>query len=418
MENVFVNSILQRLKRKSLSNQIAIAVGSDLSDPKCSIPSLSKELIQSLGLDVKVNSEEEHFRVWNDVIERAEKRIGREKVKAFIAEKVQIVGPRPLHHKIASLPISNFIDATFDRSLCNAVVAQGKTPILHDWESQTMGSWKQSNYKNPNIFFLFPSPSSNNPWFGFYQPISKWEQNKIQLLNMCEMLNSKDLILLGFGYFEAEFVVMLSSLVTCCEKIVNCLARLESLDYWAACGVSLVDIPCEELINKLLPTGGRGKYTGFDVFGPRRLLVESNREKQYDTFISYFTGDEAFANMLYQELSIRGLHIWKDAIEIEVGDSLTDKIQGGLKNAYSFTIVLSPEALARPWVGEELRAAYALRFAGELKILPILYKDCEIPLFLADYKYADFRDERRHGEQLDLLERSIRNAMLKARGKK
>jgi hypothetical protein len=105
-------------------------------------------------------------------------------------------------------------------------------------------------------------------------------------------------------------------------------------------------------------------------------------------------------------------------MEIEVGDSFTDKIQDGLKDAYSFTIILSPEALARPWVREELRAAYAQRLAGELKILPVLYKDCEIPPFLADYKYADFREERRHNEQLELLERSIRNAVLRAREKK
>ena len=234
---------------------------------------------------------------------------------------------------------------------------------------------------------------------------------------MCEMLNTKDLILLNFSCFEAEYLLALSSLVTCCEKIVNCAPTLDTLDYWATCGVSLIDVPCEKLIGKLLPAVGKEGYSLFDMFTPRGLMVEVTRKKQYDSFISYFRGDEAFANMLYQQLNIRGLYIWKDTAEIEVGDSFTDKIQEGLKDAYSFTIVLSPEALARPWVREELKAAYAQRLAGELKILPVLYKDCEIPLFLADYKYADFREERRYNEQLELLERSIRNAVLRAREK-
>ena len=59
---------------------------------------------------------------------------------------------------------------------------------------------------------------------------------------------------------------------------------------------------------------------------------------------------------------------------------MSDKIQEALKDSCSFTIILSPEALKRPWVKEELRAAYVLRLAGEFKILPVLYKECDIPL--------------------------------------
>ena len=169
MNDIFLDNILNRLKRKSLSNQIAVAVGSYLSDLKCSIPSLAKEIIQAFKISIKVNLDVEYFRVWNDIIEKAEKKAGREQVKAFVFERVRDFSPKPIHNKIASLPISNFIDATFDRSLHRALVGQGKTPILHDWDTQMMGSWRQSDYNNPNIFFLFPNPESDNPWFGLYQ---------------------------------------------------------------------------------------------------------------------------------------------------------------------------------------------------------------------------------------------------------
>ncbi len=289
MNKVFLNNTLQRLRRKSLSNQIAVAVGSSLSDSKCSIPSLGKEIVRTFKLNVKIKWDVEYFKVWNEIIEKAEKSAGREQVKSFVFERVCSVAPRPIHNRIASLPISNFIDATFDRSLHSALIAQGKTPIIHDWESQMMGSWRQSDYRKPNIFFLFPNPGAANPWFGLYQQMAKSEQNRIQLLNICEMLSSKDLILLNFSYSEAEYVLALSSLVTCCEKIVNCGQAPETLDYWATCGVSLMDVPCEKLVDYLLPASGKRGYSIFDTFVPRRLLVEINREKQYDSFISYFS---------------------------------------------------------------------------------------------------------------------------------
>jgi hypothetical protein len=119
-----------------------------------------------------------------------------------------------------------------------------------------------------------------------------------------------------------------------------------------------------------------------------------------------------------QDLELRGLHIWVDENEIDVGDSLSDTIQSGLSNSYSFAIILSEESLSRPWVQDELRAAYALRRKGDFKILPILYKECEIPLFLSDYAYADFRIDNQYDKGVPSLERSIRNAMLRARNKK
>ncbi len=89
-----------------------------------------------------------------------------------------------------------------------------------------------------------------------------------------------------------------------------------------------------------------------------------------------------------------------------------------MTDSYTFLIVLSPEALGRPMVNEELRAAYQLRVAGEFKILPILHKECVIPPFLADYRYADFRDPQRYEEQIGLLERAIRRAVEESREKR
>ena len=160
------------------------------------------------------------------------------------------------------------------------------------------------------------------------------------------------------------------------------------------------------------------EYSELDMPFPAGKLVEITRLKRYDCFISYTHKDADFSSRIERDLKLRGLKIWRDKTEIEIGDSFTDKIQEGLKNSYTFAIILSKEALSRSWVLEELRAAYNLRLAEELKIMPILYKDCDIPAFLGDYKYADFREEKRYSEQITLLERAITNAVKKTRGKK
>lgn len=54
-------------------------------------------------------------------------------------------------------------------------------------------------------------------------------------------------------------------------------------------------------------------------------------------------------------------------------------------------MVISPEAVSSPWVRRELNAA-VIRELDERKVvvLPILYRQAEIPLLIRDKLYADF----------------------------
>jgi hypothetical protein len=406
-----------RLYRKALGNQIAIAVGSSCSNEEFSIPSLAEGIIERYKIDFSCDYPLQYFQRWNDLVVKAEKATGRANLVSFVKDKVRDAEPTPLHHKIASIPISNFIDTTFDRSLHKALVAAGRKPILHDWgRGQLMGSWRQSNPESPNLFFMLPDVSEETSFYGIYEPTGWDKQNRIQIENLREMLTEKDLLLINFSPHEAESVLHLYALDTAGEKIVNFSVRDESDDYyWALRGVHFRHEEAEAFIDRLIPYQS-GRYTGWDNLG--RTLISSMRVKTYDTFISYFSGDRDFVRRLETDLRLREIKVWLDEHDIEVGDSISGKIEEGLSDSHSFIIVLSPEALTRAWVREELRAAYALRLAGDFKILPVLHKECELPPFLADYRYADFRDEQRYHEQIDLLERSIKNAVKRASGKK
>src|ERR1700733_9255945 len=111
-------------------------------------------------------------------------------------------------------------------------------------------------------------------------------------------------------------------------------------------------------------------------------------------FISYSRADAAFVDQLAQKLVMRRHHIWLDRWEMNVGDSLITKIQGALTESDAILIVLSKNSVASEWCKKELNAGL-IRELEEKRVLvmPCVIDDCEIPLFLKEKVYADFRKD-------------------------
>lgn len=411
------DSILLRLKRKALDNQLAIAVGSSSSPHSCSIPQIAEGLISAYGIDFSVGERGESFQRWNELVKKAEETVKRQELVGFVRERVKDAKPTFTHRMIASIPISNFIDTTFDRSLFKALVVAGKNPVTHDWaRSQMMGVWKQGSPEKPNVFFSLPNVEGDNAFWGVYEHTGRMSQNRIQFENLADMLSGKDLVLINYPADEAESILHLSWLIMSCEKVVNYAEEVRDADYWARLGVCVREQGAEELVARLVPHH-KGRYSEWDGFIASTPLVDVMRDKRYDCFISYFSGDREFVDRLERDLHLREINIWRDRNEIEIGDRISGRIQEGLLQSYCFVIILSPESLKRPYVQEELTAAYERRISGEIKIHPVLYKDCDIPPFLAGYAYADFRDEGRYDEQIGLLAQAIKNTVRRAREK-
>src|SRR5438270_6947131 len=128
MINASQDGLYFRLKTKALGNQLSIAVGSSCSDKKYSIPALAEEIIRAFNLEFSVEHRDLFFERWNDLIDEAEKVVKRPELIRFMRERVQDAEPNLLHRKVAAIPISNFIDTTFDRSLYKALIAAGRKP--------------------------------------------------------------------------------------------------------------------------------------------------------------------------------------------------------------------------------------------------------------------------------------------------
>lgn len=120
-------------------------------------------------------------------------------------------------------------------------------------------------------------------------------------------------------------------------------------------------------------------------------------------YISYSHDDRGFVENLAEDLIRRRILVWWDEWEIGVGDSLIAKIESGISSSSYLAIVLSPNSVSSQWVREELNAGL-IRQLRERRVfvLPILIEDCEIPVFLQDKRYADFREDYTSG-LVDLL---------------
>jgi hypothetical protein len=109
-------------------------------------------------------------------------------------------------------------------------------------------------------------------------------------------------------------------------------------------------------------------------------------------FISHSHADKAFVDRLAANLAARKTYVWIDRWELNVGDSLISRIQEAITDASAMLFILSKASVASEWCKKELSAGLIRELEEKrVVVLPVLVEDCDIPLFLRDKLYADFR---------------------------
>lgn len=124
---------------------------------------------------------------------------------------------------------------------------------------------------------------------------------------------------------------------------------------------------------------------------PLRRPVAETAPGDGRIFISYAHRDEEFVFRLARDLEARGAQVWIDRGDIRGGARWRQSIADGVRNCRAFLLVVSPEALASPFVTEEVSQALAQR----KPIFPLLYGRADLRRFLDGqlerYQYLDFR---------------------------
>ncbi|MFC7381857.1 toll/interleukin-1 receptor domain-containing protein [Sphaerisporangium rhizosphaerae] len=116
-----------------------------------------------------------------------------------------------------------------------------------------------------------------------------------------------------------------------------------------------------------------------------------------DVFLCHANGDKRlYVRPLAEALARRGVSCWIDEAEIEIGDSIVDAVNAGLRLSRYVLVIITDNFLSRPWTRKEMNAALSMEMAKrKTVVLPILAIDPtrwveEFPLY-SDRLYLDLR---------------------------
>jgi hypothetical protein len=134
------------------------------------------------------------------------------------------------------------------------------------------------------------------------------------------------------------------------------------------------------------------------------------KNKYHGIFLSHTSTDKPFVRDLKSRLEAHAVKdVWLDEAEIQIGDSLTKKIEEALKKTKYMGIVLSPRSIKSDWVEKELEIAINREISTrEVVVLPLLYEKCDLPSFLLGKMYADFTSPSEYEESLSKLLRRLK----------
>tara|TARA_R110002072_G_scaffold13481_2_gene56876 strand:- start:76678 stop:81408 length:4731 start_codon:yes stop_codon:yes gene_type:complete len=111
-------------------------------------------------------------------------------------------------------------------------------------------------------------------------------------------------------------------------------------------------------------------------------------------FLSHSSADKMLARRLAADLRDAGVKVWFDEWEIETGDSITQRIQAGLRESDFVAVLLTRQSVEHGWVEKEWQSRINEEAkSGRKLILPLKADDCELPPLLADRAFADFTIE-------------------------
>jgi len=108
-----------------------------------------------------------------------------------------------------------------------------------------------------------------------------------------------------------------------------------------------------------------------------------------EVFISYSRKDLPFVKKLVADLEKTSLDVWYDVSDLGGGTRWRNEIEAAIKESHFVIVVLSPDSIASEWVEREFLFASKLK----RKIIPLLYRQCELPLNYLDLNYIDVQGE-------------------------
>src|SRR5687767_1486338 len=96
-------------------------------------------------------------------------------------------------------------------------------------------------------------------------------------------------------------------------------------------------------------------------------------------FISYSSADRAEALAVRRLLTNHGCTVWLDVFDIRVAEDLKRELGEGIGNADVLCLLLSPTAVASPWVAEEITRGEEHAARRGMRMIAVLLRPCRPP---------------------------------------
>jgi hypothetical protein len=125
--------------------------------------------------------------------------------------------------------------------------------------------------------------------------------------------------------------------------------------------------------------------------------------KKFDVFLSHNSRDKPWVIGLKNSLETRKVKVWLDKDEIRPGDLFAEALERGIAESKAVALIVSPASMDSGWVKAEYYRALSFATNGKLQLIPVLYKNAEIPGFLSDRSWVDFSHEHEYEEKVELL---------------
>ncbi|MEK0337958.1 MAG: toll/interleukin-1 receptor domain-containing protein, partial [Nitrosopumilus sp.] len=97
-------------------------------------------------------------------------------------------------------------------------------------------------------------------------------------------------------------------------------------------------------------------------------------------FISYSHKDKQRVQNIVKKIKGAGHDIWTDESRLSISDAISSEIQKNIQNSDYVIVFLSSNSVDSKWVRQEIyEALYQELKNRELKLIPCLIDDCELP---------------------------------------
>jgi len=125
--------------------------------------------------------------------------------------------------------------------------------------------------------------------------------------------------------------------------------------------------------------------------------------KEFDVFLSHNSKDKPWVKKLKGSLEVYGLKVWLDQDEIRPGDLFAKALERGIAESRAVAVIISPQSMISNWVEAEYYRALTLATNNQTQLIPVMYKLAEIPGFLTDRSWVDFRNEAEYSQSVENL---------------